>query len=148
LSSPRLTAIREYTEQLPVAISVRESRQLGNRWDAGVGRLVIEASNQGGFDGVEVDLLDVIKWVRENRPDLLACQEHDDCRRNPELGHACDGREAAARLSVALRALEQLVNGSGHTAICWRDREKGVGGCSDACALARAALGYQPAAVR
>lgn len=35
------------------------------------GRLVIGALNEGGYNSTQVDLLDVIAWVKENRPDLL-----------------------------------------------------------------------------
>ena len=34
-------------------------------------RLVVVATNQGGYDDTEVDLLDLIVWVKQNRPDLL-----------------------------------------------------------------------------
>jgi hypothetical protein len=54
------THIREYGECYPVKIAEFED-----------GRLVIEAINQEGYDSTSVDLLDVIAWVRENRPDLL-----------------------------------------------------------------------------
>jgi hypothetical protein len=33
---------------------------------------VISASNEGGHNGTWVDLLDLIKWLRANRPELLA----------------------------------------------------------------------------
>ena len=49
-------SIREYAEGLPVKIHSHE------------GRLVIEATNQGGYDCTLVDLQDVLDWVREHRP--------------------------------------------------------------------------------
>ena len=63
-SHPRdgqITSIREYAEEMPVRISV----------SAESGRLVIEADNEAGHNGTEVDLVDVLDWVRANRPDLL-----------------------------------------------------------------------------
>jgi len=35
------------------------------------GRLVVKAANEGGFNHTEVDLLDLLAWLHENRPDLL-----------------------------------------------------------------------------
>lgn len=62
--------IREYNEGYDVEIvpvnaySVRNNPEL-------MGRPVILAVNEGGHNSVEVDLLDVIAWVKENQPDLL-----------------------------------------------------------------------------
>lgn len=53
------TTIREYAEGLPVKIIELN------------GRLVIEALNEDGHNGTEVDLTDVINWIKSNRPDLL-----------------------------------------------------------------------------
>lgn len=36
------------------------------------GRLVVQALNEGGYNCTQVDLLDMIKWVRKHRPELLA----------------------------------------------------------------------------
>ena len=54
------TDIREYCEKLSVHVA-----------EADNGRFVIEAWNEAGHNGVEVDLLDVLEWVRVNRPELL-----------------------------------------------------------------------------
>ena len=35
------------------------------------GRAVVRAYNQGGHDLTEVDLLDLLRWLAANRPDLL-----------------------------------------------------------------------------
>jgi hypothetical protein len=62
--------IREYgdgfdVEIVPVsAYWVRDNPEL-------LGRPVILAINEGGHNCVEVDLLDVIEWVKENKPELL-----------------------------------------------------------------------------
>jgi hypothetical protein len=58
------TNIREYVEREPVEIKERD------------GRLIIEALNEGGHNGTEVDLMDVIKWVEVNRPDLITFSSH------------------------------------------------------------------------
>lgn len=51
--------IREYAEELPVEI-----KKLENRW-------IIHAKNEAGFNCTQVDLVDVIEYVRENMPELL-----------------------------------------------------------------------------
>lgn len=51
--------IREYIESYPVRIIEVEDR------------LAIEAWNEGGNSNTQVDLLDVLEWVRENHPELL-----------------------------------------------------------------------------
>ena len=35
------------------------------------GRLVVEAYNESGFNVTQVDLVQLIHWLRVNRPDLL-----------------------------------------------------------------------------
>ena len=40
-------------------------------FNKGVGRVIIIAYNEGGYNKTEVDLLDVIEWVKENKPELL-----------------------------------------------------------------------------
>ena len=52
-------SIREYAESMPVAI-----RKRGERW-------VIDALNEGGYNGTEVDLVDVINFVKKYKPELL-----------------------------------------------------------------------------
>lgn len=37
----------------------------------GYGRLVILAENEGGNNCTEVDLLQLIKWLKENMPELI-----------------------------------------------------------------------------
>lgn len=63
------TEIREYAEEEPVKIYKRVAVQGIDR--KGVGRWVIGARNEGGYNGTEVDLLDVLDWVKQNKPELL-----------------------------------------------------------------------------
>ncbi|MBC8320622.1 MAG: hypothetical protein H8E34_07860 [Bacteroidetes bacterium] len=49
----------EYCEGYPVEIVSRG------------GRLVIEAMNQCGSDCTHVDLIELIKWIKNNKPELL-----------------------------------------------------------------------------
>jgi hypothetical protein len=72
----KMTSIREYSEGLPVTIeeyvvTERKSLQLQGRAKVGERRITIVASCQAGFDGTQVDLLDLLQWVKENKPELL-----------------------------------------------------------------------------
>lgn len=51
--------VREYAEGLQVRLAVN-----GGRW-------TIYALNECGHNGTEIDLLDVIDWVKTNRPELM-----------------------------------------------------------------------------
>lgn len=67
-----MTAIREYGEGRMVTvvnsiIGENEFHYSGKDEE----RLVVCARNEGGYNGTVVDLLDVINWVKANRPDLL-----------------------------------------------------------------------------
>ena len=55
------TKIREYTEEDPVTIG----RLLGE------GRWIVRATTNDGFACTEVDLKDILKWVKQNKPELL-----------------------------------------------------------------------------
>ena len=54
------TNIREYAEEIPVEINISDSNS----------RLVIDAWNEAGFNGTNVDLMDVLRHVKENMPDV------------------------------------------------------------------------------
>lgn len=53
------TDIREYAEEMAVTIISKNER------------IVIKALNEGGYNLTEVDLVDVIQWVKRNKPELL-----------------------------------------------------------------------------
>jgi hypothetical protein len=55
-----MDGVREYGEEYSVELEERDN-----------GRLVISAFCEGGYNGTTVDLLDVIAWVKRNRPELL-----------------------------------------------------------------------------
>lgn len=40
--------------------------------DGNTSRLVVRAYTESGYNWTDVDLLDLIAWLRANRPDLLA----------------------------------------------------------------------------
>ena len=49
-----LTGVREYAEGYPVELL----------WDEDIQRFIIYAKNQGGDDCVNIDLFDLIKWIK------------------------------------------------------------------------------------
>lgn len=53
------TPIREYYEKYPVFVKYRG------------GVPVLHATNEGGFNGVCINLRDVAKWIKEHKPELL-----------------------------------------------------------------------------
>lgn len=55
------TNVREYNEEMTVKIHLHHKNK----------RPVIIAYNEAGFQSTQVDLIDVIKWVREKYPELL-----------------------------------------------------------------------------
>lgn len=54
-----MEGVREYGEGMPVALEYHKNR------------LTILALNDGGLDSTAVDLLDLLAWLRTNRPDLM-----------------------------------------------------------------------------
>lgn len=54
-----MKGVREYGEGEPVALGDQE------------GRPVIIASNEAGHNSTSIDLVDVIVWLKANRPELL-----------------------------------------------------------------------------
>lgn len=53
------TEIREYNEGMDVEIAKHD------------GRFVVQAYCEAGFNGTEVDLLDLIKFIKKDMPELL-----------------------------------------------------------------------------
>ena len=52
--------VTEYAEGLDVKLQVEDN-----------GRLVVSAWNEGGFNGTSVDLMELLAWLKSNRPDLI-----------------------------------------------------------------------------
>jgi hypothetical protein len=53
--------VREYCERILVFLKTHKE-----------GREIIEALNEGGYNGVEIDLLDLLEWIKKHRPELVA----------------------------------------------------------------------------
>ena len=69
-----MVEIREYGDGGDVEITEAELDEYGTRsteFKQGDKRFVIIATNEGGHNNTLVDLLDVIAWVKENKPELL-----------------------------------------------------------------------------
>lgn len=56
-----LEGVREYAEEYPVKIG----------YDQDEHRIVIKAINEGGYNCTLVDLIDLIDWIKKNRPELI-----------------------------------------------------------------------------
>jgi hypothetical protein len=55
-----MDGVREYAEEFPVELVTEKN-----------GRIAVRAWNEGRFNCTSIDLLDLLKWVRENKPELL-----------------------------------------------------------------------------
>ena len=69
--------IGEYSEGLTVEIDCitltdRDSTQRGH--PIGSRRWVVRAFNEAGFNQTNVDIVDLVEWLRENKPELLECE--------------------------------------------------------------------------
>ena len=58
-----MEGVTEYAEGLDVRLSVNK------------GRLVVDATNEGGYSGTDVDLVQLLEWVNKNMPELLPARE-------------------------------------------------------------------------
>ncbi len=64
----KMEGVMEYCENDPVFLLTREADEF---YQDGHGRLVISATNEGGYNSTQVDLLQLIQWIKNNRPELL-----------------------------------------------------------------------------
>jgi hypothetical protein len=56
-----MEGVKEYAEEMDVRLGARN------------GRLTIDARNEGGHNGTDVDLVQLLLWVQKNLPELLQC---------------------------------------------------------------------------
>jgi len=63
--------IHDYAEGLPVEITTLNPKDTYPEGLLKRPRLVIKALNEGGCNCTLVDLIDVLRWVKENKPELL-----------------------------------------------------------------------------
>ena len=70
-----MQGVTEYCEEMTVMLSATSGIYESGVPDEkrkGYGRVVIKAFNEGGFNCTEVDLFELISWIRLNMPGLLA----------------------------------------------------------------------------
>ena len=65
-----MAGVREYAEGYEVKLVTSTGYYNGAHIDGG--RLAVRALNEAGHNCTEVDLLDLIAWVKANRPELLS----------------------------------------------------------------------------
>jgi len=63
-----MEGVREYGDGLPVELL----------WDRHHQRWVIEAMNEGGQARTSVDLIDLVEWLKEHRPELFGVKGGED----------------------------------------------------------------------
>lgn len=54
-----MCGVTEYAEESDVKLVKKES-----------GRYVVDATNEGGFNGTEVDLEQLLDWIAKNKPEI------------------------------------------------------------------------------
>lgn len=68
----KMEGVTEYCEGFDVELIQTSGTYSGSgAHQEGAGRWVIRATNEGGHDCTEVDVVQLIAWLRANRPDLL-----------------------------------------------------------------------------
>lgn len=70
-----MVGVTEYAEGFEVRLVETDGAYNSGKPESerpGRGRLAIKALNEGGHNCTEVDLLEVLAWVKANRPDLMA----------------------------------------------------------------------------
>ena len=69
-----MVGVREYAEGYAVKLVTTSGSFDGRKPECdwpGHGRIAVRAMNEGGCACTEIDLLDLISWVKANRPDML-----------------------------------------------------------------------------
>lgn len=76
--SIEMIGVREYSEGEPVYLSKLkkdtywDGKPEEEIWGSKLnGREVIVASNEGGYNCTQIDLLGLVEWLKNNRPELL-----------------------------------------------------------------------------
>lgn len=73
-----MKGVTEYCEEMNVELKGTNGHYTfgvpKEKWP-GRGRLIIRALNESGYNSTEVDLLELLTWLKENRPDILVKEE-------------------------------------------------------------------------
>lgn len=70
-TAAQLQGVREYAEGYGVELVETNGYYQENGEYRDAGRLAVRAFNEAGHNFTEVDLLDLIAWLKANRPELL-----------------------------------------------------------------------------
>jgi len=66
----KMDGVTEYNEEMDVELAITKGKWGGGKpekdWD-GRGRIVIKAYNEGGYNSVEIDLVDLMNWINKNK---------------------------------------------------------------------------------
>ncbi len=69
-----MDGVQEYVEEHDVVLCQTEGMSnmpFSEEERKGYGRWVVKGVNEGGFNSTEIDLLQLIAWLRKNRPEFL-----------------------------------------------------------------------------
>ena len=70
------TGVHEYCEEYDVVLTQTNGLYAGRNAETsarhGYGRWVVRALNEAGYNSTEVDVLELLVWLKVNRPDLCA----------------------------------------------------------------------------
>lgn len=68
-----MCGVTEYCEEMDVKLAITGGRYAYGIKESdhiGYGRAVVKAYNEAGHNSTEVDLLELLRWVAENKPDI------------------------------------------------------------------------------
>ena len=73
MSPIKMDGVTDYSEGMDVELAETTGTYSGipGAPRPGAGRLVVKAYNEGGFNQTEVDVLELVAWLKKHRPDLL-----------------------------------------------------------------------------
>ena len=96
-----MNGVTEYAEGYEVQLVETTGTYVGDKPETewpGRGRLAIKALNEAGHNCTEVDLLEVLAWVKANRPDLMDSNSDDAALVTAAPDLLAESRRLLARL--------------------------------------------------
>lgn len=69
IKQEKMVGVREYSEGLDPRLLTVVTNECTSF--EGETRLVIEAVNEGGYNSTAIDLFDALRWIKDNRDDLI-----------------------------------------------------------------------------
>ena len=96
-----MNGVTEYAEGYEVQLVETTGTYVGDKPETewpGRGRLAIKALNEAGYNCTEVDLLEVLAWVKANRPDLMDSNSDDAALVTAAPDLLAESRRLLARL--------------------------------------------------